>query len=137
MRRIAVLCGIVFFVCACVSRPAAVERKGRVIALTDSLLECGGRDTVRLGRLHSGEIAVSRLWIANRVSRPVVISSFDRSCGCVDFAFEESPLLPGEIREFSLSFDSRGSQGWQFKNLNLHFSDSSRPLRLFIDVEVE
>ena len=137
MRRALFFCGIVLFAYACVSRPVAVEHPGRIVALTDSLLEYGSCDTVRLGKLHSGEIAVSRLWIANRASRPVVISSFDRSCGCVDFAFEESPLLPGETREFSLSFDSRGLQGWQFKNLDLHFSDSSRPLRFFIDVEVK
>ncbi|MDE6070618.1 MAG: DUF1573 domain-containing protein, partial [Alistipes sp.] len=81
MRRALLFCGVALWMCACVSRPAAVERKGRGVVLTDSLFEYGSCDTMRLGRLHSGEIAVSRLWIANRASRPVVISSFDRSCG--------------------------------------------------------
>ncbi len=137
MRRALFLCGIALWTCACVSCPTAVEHRGRVVALTDSLLEFGGRDTVRLGKLYSGEIAVSRLWIANRASRAVVLVSSERSCGCVDFAFDAAPLLSGETRELSLTFDSRGLRGWQFKNLDLHFSDSSRPLRLFVDVEVE
>lgn len=137
MRRAAFWGALCLWMSACVSRPAAVEHRGRVVALTDSLLRCGGRDTVRLGRLRSGEIAVSRLWIANRASQPIAVVSFDRSCGCVDFSFDAAPLLPGETREFSLSFDSRGLRGWQFKALDLFFAGASRPLRFFVDAEVE
>ncbi|MEI3553308.1 MAG: hypothetical protein V8Q54_00565 [Alistipes senegalensis] len=42
---------------ACGTRPQTTERKGRIIALTDSVLTAGNTDTVRFGRLGSGEIA--------------------------------------------------------------------------------
>ena len=54
----------------CGTRPRAVERKGRIISLTDSILTTGGTDTVRFGRLGSGEIAVLRLWLAPWPSPP-------------------------------------------------------------------
>ncbi|MFQ7502970.1 MAG: hypothetical protein ACLRMJ_07315 [Alistipes finegoldii] len=57
-------------------RPAVkTERKGRIITLTDKILDTGGTDTVRFGRLHSGEIAQLRLWLANETSGPVVIAN--------------------------------------------------------------
>ncbi|MDE7304562.1 MAG: DUF1573 domain-containing protein [Alistipes sp.] len=137
MLRVVFLCWLGVALNACGSRHAAVGHPGRVVALTDSLLDCGGRDTVRLGRLHSGEVAVSRLQIANHTSRPVVVASFERSCGCVDFAFDAEPLLPGRTRELTLTFDSRGLRGWQFKNLDLFFAGASRPWRIFVDADVE
>ena len=69
---------------ACGTRPQTTERKGRIIALTDSILTAGGTDTVRFGRLGSGEIAQLRIWLANDASRPVAVASYRRSspCGC-------------------------------------------------------
>ena len=56
------------------ARQVKTERKGRIITLTDTILDTGGTDTVRFGRLHSGEIAQLRLWLANETSGPVVIA---------------------------------------------------------------
>ena len=47
------------------ARTGETGRKGRIIAVTDTILDRGGTDTVRFGRMHSGEIAVLRLWIEN------------------------------------------------------------------------
>lgn len=137
MSRFAVLCGALLFCAACGSRSAApAGSAGRVVVLTDSVLRAGGRDTVRLGRLHSGEIALSRLRFENRTSRPLVLLAYDRSCGCTSLAFDSAPFLPGDSRLVELSFDSRGEQGWQFKSVDLRFADAA-PFCLFIDVDVE
>lgn len=122
---------------ACGQSPAPRERKGPVIALSDRIFDTGGTDTVRFGRLHSGEIAVLHLWIDNRASRPAVITSYERTCGCTTLEFEPQPLAPGNARRVSLTFDSRGLRGWQLKALDLKLAGAAHPLRLFVEAEVE
>ena len=70
MTRMLAILALAALAVGCGTSPRAVERKGRIISLTDSILTTGGTDTVRFGRLGSGEIAVLRLWLANDASRP-------------------------------------------------------------------
>ncbi|MDE6876922.1 MAG: DUF1573 domain-containing protein [Alistipes sp.] len=122
---------------ACTSRRASVVSPRRTVVLTDSVLRCGGSDTVRSGRLHSGEVGVSRLWFENRTSRPVVIVSVTRSCGCTSLSYDAAPIRSGEVRAVEVSFDSRGEFGWQFKRIDLFFAGSAQPFRLFAEADVE
>ena len=122
---------------ACGIRPQAPERKGRIITLTDSSLTTGGTDTVRFGRLGSGEIAQLRLWLANDASRPVAVTSYRRSCGCTTLEFDSQPVAPGDAQQVTLTFDSRGEWGWQLKTLDISLAGASHPLRLFIEADVE
>lgn len=122
---------------ACGTRPQATERKGRIITLTDSILTTGGTDTVRFGRLGSGEIAQLRLWLANEAGRPVAVTSYRRSCGCTTFEFDSQPVAPGDAQQVTLTFDSRGEWGWQLKTLDISLAGASHPLRLFIEADVE
>ena len=122
---------------ACGTRPQTTERKGRIIALTDSILTAGGIDTVRFGRLHSGEIAQLRLWLANETSGPVVIAKYGRSCGCTTLEYDNQPINAGDAQQVTLTFDARGEWGWQLKTLDVSFAGARSPLRLFIEAEVE
>ena len=58
MTRMLAILALAALAVGCGTSPRAVERKGRIISLTDSILTTGGTDTVRFGRLGSGEIAV-------------------------------------------------------------------------------
>ena len=122
---------------ACGTRPQATERKGRIITLTDKILDTGGTDTVRFGRLHSGEIAQLRLWLANETSGPVVIAKYGRSCGCTTLEYDNQPINAGDAQQVTLTFDARGEWGWQLKTLDVSFAGARSPLRLFIEAEVE
>ena len=122
---------------ACGTRPQTTERKGRIIALTDSILTAGGTDTVRFGRLGSGEIAVLRLWLANDASRPVAVASYRRSCGCTTLEFDAQPIAPGDARQVTLTFDSRGERGWQLKALDITLAGGQRPLRLVVEAAIK
>ena len=122
---------------ACGTRPQTTERKGRIIALTDSVLTAGGTDTVRFGRLGSGEIAVLRLWLANDASRPVAVTSYQRNCGCTTLEFDSQPIAPGDARQVELTFDSRGERGWQLKVLEIMLAGAQQPLRLLVEADVE
>ena len=82
MLRGVLLLALAVTTAACGTRQARTGetgRKGRIIAVTDTILDTGGTDTVRFGRMHSGEVAVLRLWIENRASKPVAITRYDRS----------------------------------------------------------
>ena len=57
MLRVCLLLLLAASLAACGARQVKTERKGRIITLTDKILDTGGTDTVRFGRLHSGEIA--------------------------------------------------------------------------------
>ena len=111
--------------------------KGRIIAITDSMLVHGSTDTIRFGRLGSGEIAVQRFWIENKTPKPIVIVSTRRSCGCTSLDFDKQPIAPGKTRRMEMTFDSRGKHGWQLKNLEIRFAGENRPLRLLVEADVE
>ena len=63
MTRMLAILALAALAVGCGTSPRAVERKGRIISLTDSILTTGGTDTVRFGRLGSGEIAQLRIWL--------------------------------------------------------------------------
>ena len=139
LRKVALLATAISLA-ACGTRQAVPdkgERKGRIVTLTDTILDTGGTDTVRFGRLHSGEVAVLRFWIANETARPVAITRYDRSCGCTTLGYEAQPITPGDAQRVSLTFDARGERGWQLKTLDIVFAGGQKPLRLFVEAEVE
>lgn len=143
MLRRLLLCCVCAAAVAC-GRGRAVPDADRVpgsgahvVAVTDSLLAAGGCDTVRFGRLRSGEIAEKRFWIDNRTQRAVALVSYERTCGCTTLDFDTEPLAPGCAREVTLRFDSRGERGWQLKLVTLHLAGAARDLRMVVEVEVE
>ena len=137
MVRTFVILTLAVLTAACGAQPGTTRRKGRIIALTDSILTTGGTDTVRFGHLGSGEIAQLRLWLANDASRPVAVTSYRRSCGCTSLEFDSQPIAPGDAQQVTLTFDSRGEWGWQLKTLDISLAGASQPLRLFIEADVE
>ena len=137
MTRMLAILALAALAVGCGTSPRAVERKGRIISLTDSILTTGGTDTVRFGRLHSGEIAQLRLWLANETSGPVVIAKYGRSCGCTTLEYDNQPINAGDAQQVKLTFDARGEWGWQLKTLDVSFAGARSPLRLFIEAEVE
>ena len=111
--------------------------RGRIIEISDRTLAEGGTDTIRFGRLHSGEIAVMRFHLLNASSRPTAVVASERSCGCTTLEFDREPVAPGAARRLRLRFDSRGEHGWQLKTVDLHLAGAARPLRIFVEAEIE
>ena len=111
--------------------------KGLIITLTDSMLVHGGTDTIRFGRLGSGEIAVLRFRLENATAKPIVLLSTQRSCGCISLSHDAQPIAPAQSRSLEMTFDSRGEFGWQLKRMDLFFAGAARPLRLFVEADIE
>ena len=109
MLRVCLLLLLAASLAACGARQVKTERKGRIITLTDKILDTGGTDTVRFGRLHSGEIAQLRLWLANETSGPVVIAKYGRSCGCTTLEYDNQPINAGDAQRYvAVHFDQQG-----------------------------
>ena len=122
---------------ACGGRKAATCVSGQVIELTGEMLDRGGVDTLRFGRLHDGEMAVRSITLRNGTSEPAVIVTHERSCGCVDAEYERRPIMPGEESNVEFTFDSRGEYGWQMKLITLRMGGRGVPLKIYIEAEVE
>ena len=97
----------------------------------------GSSDTLRFGRLGSGEIAVLRFQLENTSAKPLVILSTQRSCGCISLDHDAQPLAPGQARTLEMTFDSRGEYGWQLKRMDLILSGARKPLRIFVEADIE
>ncbi|WP_300108731.1 DUF1573 domain-containing protein [uncultured Alistipes sp.] len=119
----------------CQSRESTVF-SGQTIEISDTTLTAGCSDTVRFGRLHSGELGVKHLHLRNASSQTLVITRHEVSCQCVRPEFERKPIKPGEEIPFDLRFDSRGEYGWQMKLLKLYNSESSAPLKIYVEADV-
>ena len=137
MTRMLAILALAALAAGCGTSPRAVERKGRIISLTDSILTTGATDTERFARLGSGEIAVLPHLQHNHPSRPVAVASYRRSCGCTPLEFDAQPIAPGDARQVTLTFDSRGERGWQLKALDITLAGGQRPLRLFVEADIK
>lgn len=119
----------------CQSRKSTVF-SGQTLEIGEADLVEGGTDTVQFGRLNSGELAVKHLRLRNTSSKTLVITRHEVSCQCVQPEFERKPIKPGEEIPLDLRFDSRGEYGWQMKLLKLYNSESSLPLRIYVEADV-
>jgi len=137
MSRTLLFLVVVVSFTACGSRQVKTEHKGQHITITPAILETGGTDTVRFGRMRSGEIAQLKLWLANETRQPVVISGYERNCGCTTLQYDKEPVKPGEAQQLTLTFDTRGEWGWQLKTLDVSLAGASKPVRIFVEAEVQ
>lgn len=116
---------------------ASPEPIGKVVVITDSLLLHGGSDTLRLGRLGSGELARVALNLKNDTSQPMVLLGEELTCGCIDLIYENEPIMPTKYLPMAVDFDSRGLYGWQLKLFYLHLYGAEAPLKIYVEAELE
>lgn len=122
---------------SCGSRRSEVVHVADVLHVDAAVLADGAADTLRLGRMRQGEKAVKRLRIENGCDKPLVIVRHSTTCGCVVPEYERRPIAPGESADIVFTFDSQGEYGWQMKLLDFYLSSSERPLKVYVEAEVE
>ena len=59
-------------------------------------------DTLRFGRLHSGETARLEAGFCNRGREPLVVVRSESSCGCTSLEYDAQPIMPGGERPLRL-----------------------------------
>lgn len=104
-----------------------------VINVTDTL----AGDTLRLGRMHSGEVVAMGIGVHNNTDKPIVITHTETTCGCTDIDYPSQPIGVGDTVRIEVRFDSQGFFGWQFKRVRLYTSAEVLPLTIYVEAEVE
>ena len=127
---------VIVLMVAC-AEPKKVEYAGQVVEINDSTLVAGVTDTLHFGRMRAGEIAVKSLIVKNTTSEPIIILRHETTCHCATITYTKQPIMSGEQSEIRFEFDSRGAYGWQMKLANFLIAGAERPLRVFIEAEIE
>lgn len=87
---------LITLVIGCQSRRTSSVQSGPTLEISDETLTEGTSDTIRFGRLHSGETGIKRFRLQNTSSRTWVVARYEVSCECVTPEFDRRPLKPGE-----------------------------------------
>ena len=128
---------VLVLLCGCGSRSGHRTFSGPVIAVSAESLHTDMSDTLRFGRLHSGETARLEAGFCNRGGEPLVVVRSESSCGCTSLEYDAQPIMPGDTLRVAVRFDTSGQRGWLFKVLRVYFSGGERPLRLYVEADVQ
>lgn len=109
----------------------------RTVRIDQTLSERAISDTIRLGRLRSGEIIAKTIRIENHSDSPLVLTHHQVGCGCLSAKYDRKPIVPRGSADVVMEFDSRTMYGLQLKTLNLFFAEKDQPLKIFVEAEVE
>lgn len=140
MRIAGIIAALSMLVAASCSQRTGNMRQAdnmRTIAITDSVLANGASDTLRLGNIYSGEVAVQKFAFINKSSAPIVLIRHETTCNCTTFDYGHRPILPDSQAVVTCRFDSSGQYGWQFKLVKFRLSGAETAFRLFIEANVE
>ena len=109
----------------------------QTITIDNAALLNGACDTLRFGRMRSGEIIAKQVRIENTSDKPLVITNHNISCGCLSVRYDRKPTQKGESQTLDIEFDSRTMYGLQLKSLVLHLAQMEQPIRIIVEAEVE
>ena len=109
----------------------------QTIAITADDVEQGVADTLRFGKMRSGEIIAKTLRVENRCDHPIVLLRHTTTCGCIKINYDRKPIAPGQSGEIHFEFDSRTLYGWQMKLMEFYFAEKGNPMKIYAEAEVE
>ncbi len=109
----------------------------QTIAITADDVEQGVADTLRFGKMRSGEIIAKTLRVENRCDHPIVLLRHTTTCGCIKINYDRKPIAPGQSGEIYFEFDSRTLYGWQMKLMEFYFAEKGNPMKIYAEAEVE
>ncbi len=72
----------------------------------------------------------------NKGKAPMVISKYDVECDCTKAVYPKEPILPGEKSEITITFDTTGKLGWQYRKIQLYANTKKTPYWIEIRVKV-
>ncbi|XOV90909.1 MAG: DUF1573 domain-containing protein [Bacteroidota bacterium] len=82
------------------------------------------------GRLAEGNIAKTTFQISNTGNTPLNIRETRGNCGCTVSSIPKKDLKPGESIPLTVSFDSSGRKGRQYKTVTIFSNDPTEPTQM-------
>lgn len=145
MGRLWVYIAIALLITACGGRanksadslPMVASINHQSVVIDNAAIEQGISDTLRFGKMRSGEVIAKTLRIENNCDRPIVLLRHTTSCGCIKISYDRKPIAPKGSAHIHFEFDSRTLHGWQLKLMEFYFAEQGKPLKVYADAEVE
>ena len=145
MKALAYIATLLLLCTACGARTPKADKNAtmasvvntQTIAITADDVEQGVADTLRFGKMRSGEIIAKTLRVENRCNRPIVLLRHTTTCGCIKINYDRKPIAPGQSGEIHFEFDSRTLYGWQMKLMEFYFAEKGNPMKIYAEAEVE
>lgn len=90
-----------------------------------------------LGRINEGQKVEVSFRFKNTGDKPLIIRSVQPGCGCTVADYPKEPIAPGAQGEITGSFDSKGREGLQHKEIMVTANTIGSPdHRIAFEVEV-
>ena len=145
MKALAYIATLLLLCTSCGTRAPKADKNAtmgsavntQTIAITADDVEQGVADTLRFGKMRSGEIIAKTLRVENRCNRPIVLLRHTTTCGCIKINYDRKPIAPGQSGEIYFEFDSRTLYGWQMKLMEFYFAEKGNPMKIYAEAEVE
>ena len=145
MKALAYIATLLLLCTSCRARAPKADKNAtmasgvntQTIAITADDVEQGVADTLRFGKMRSGEIIAKTLRVENRCNRPIVLLRHTTTCGCIKINYDRKPIAPGQSGEIHFEFDSRTLYGWQMKLMEFYFAEKGNPMKIYAEAEVE
>jgi hypothetical protein len=145
MKALAYIATLLLLCTSCGARAPKADKNAtmgsgvdtQTIAITADDVEQGVADTLRFGKMRSGEIIAKTLRVENRCNRPIVLLRHTTTCGCIKINYDRKPIAPGQSGEIHFEFDSRTLYGWQMKLMEFYFAEKGNPMKIYAEAEVE
>jgi len=72
----------------------------------------------------------------NTGNEPLVISDYQVACSCTKAIYSKAPILPGQVSEITITFDTKGKYGYQDRVVKVYSNARKNPVKLRIKVFV-
>lgn len=93
--------------------------------------------TKNLGKINEGQKVEVAFRFKNTGNYPLVIQSVHPGCGCTVADYPKEPIAPGAEGKITGSFDSKGREGLQHKEITVMANTSgTQEHHVFFEVEV-
>jgi hypothetical protein len=86
--------------------------------------------------VHEGTQLEHVFTFENKGDVPMVISKYEVECDCTKAIYPKAPIMPGEREEITITFDTKGKLGWQYRKILLYANTKKTPYWIEIRVKV-
>ena len=89
----------------------------------------------KFDHVEAGEQLECTFEITNTGDIPLILTSYDVACACTKAEYSKEPIAPGASTIVTVSFDTTGKIGWQYRSVTL-MANTKKPIELEIRVKV-
>lgn len=90
----------------------------------------------KFDEVQEGEQLTHTFKFENKGLVPLIISNYNVECDCTKAIYSKEPIMPDDHGEITITFDTKGKIGWQYRKIQLHANTKKSPYWIEIRVKV-